>query len=141
MIVIFAFLIISIFGLNERLNIRNLPIPVLISMAGAFVLLGIVEIIMSVRIKETKFKKIFFMLAGASAAMIPVSAILHNVVYGLFFTGKHGDEAVFFILAVIICPALFVISALGVLICEIAGHKKLQPPLTGAFADTSANEH
>jgi hypothetical protein len=60
-------------------------------------------------------------LAGASAAAIPVCALLHNVVYGLFlwwfgegFWERHGaDEPVFFLLAVVVCPALFLIGAVG----------------------------
>jgi hypothetical protein len=124
MIVIFAFLIVSIFGLNERLRLRNLPIPALVSIAVSFFLLGIFQVIVSIKIHEAKLKKIFSVLAGGSALMIPICAILHNVVYGLFFAGKQGDEAVFFILAVIICPALFAISALGTIICGIKGTKR-----------------
>ncbi|MEN6385919.1 MAG: hypothetical protein ABFD79_12085 [Phycisphaerales bacterium] len=119
MIIIFAVLLISIFGLNERLNIRHMPATVLITLAGSFFMLGIVQIIMTIKIIEPKTKKIFFILTGSSAAMIPVFTILHNVVYGLFFAGKDGDEAVFFILAVLVCPILFAVSALGSVICAL----------------------
>jgi hypothetical protein len=66
-------------------------------------------------------QKFFFILTGASAVCIPIFAILHNVVYGLFFHGKDGDEAVFFILAVLVCPALFVLGMLGSLVLLISG--------------------
>jgi hypothetical protein len=94
-------------------------------MASSLFLFGIAQVFMSVRINEPKLKKIFFILAGASAAMIPVSAILHNIICGLFFTGKQTDEAVFFILAVLVCPILFAVSALGAVICEITGYRKI----------------
>ncbi|MCE5340432.1 MAG: hypothetical protein LLF92_04815 [Planctomycetaceae bacterium] len=124
LVVIFAVLMVSIFGLNERMSLRHLPIFVLLAMACAFFVLGIVEVILSVKIKEAKVKKVFFTLAGASAAGIPLCAVLHNVVYGLFFAGKTGDEAVFFILAVLVCPILFAVGALGSVICGIVGMKK-----------------
>jgi len=50
--------------------------------------------------------------------------VLHNVVYGLFFTGKQSDEAVFFILALLVCPLLFAVGTLGSIICGIVGMKK-----------------
>ncbi|HAL45993.1 MAG: hypothetical protein A2Y12_15820 [Planctomycetes bacterium GWF2_42_9] len=123
LVAIFVVLLVSIFGLNERLAIRHIPIPVLIGLAGSFFILGILQIVMAVKSRAAKLEKIFFIIAGASAAMIPLSAILHNVVYGLFFSGKNGDEAVFFILAVLVCPILFGISAIGSVICEICGTK------------------
>jgi len=110
---IFMVLMVSIFDLNERLSLRHLPMFVLLAMACAFCVLGIVEVVLSVKIKEAKVKKLFFILAGAAAAGIPVCAVLHNVVYGLFFAGKSGDEAVFFILAVLVCPILFAVGTLG----------------------------
>ncbi len=124
LVVIFAVLMVSIFGLNERLNIRHIPFYVLIAMACAFFVLGVVQTVLSVKIKESKARKLFSILAGTAAAGIPVCAILHNVVYGLFFTGKSGDEAVFFILAVLVCPILFAVGTLGSLIYGIVGMKK-----------------
>jgi hypothetical protein len=76
------------------------------------------------KLKEPLIQRIFFLLTGASAVGIPICAILHNLVYGLFFHGKNGDEAVFFILAVIVCPALFVIGMLGSLVLLIFARLK-----------------
>jgi hypothetical protein len=121
---IFMVQMVSIFGLNERMSLRHWPMFVLFAMACAFCVLGIVQVVLSIRIKEAKVKKLFFILAGASAAGIPVCAVLHNVVYGLFFTGKQGDEAVFFILALIVCPILFAVGILGSIVCGIVDWKK-----------------
>jgi len=70
----------------------------------------------------TKLKK-FLILTGASVAGFFVSVVLHNFIYGLFihFFGKDfwnrigsgGDEPVFFILAIIVCPIGFLIGAIG----------------------------
>lgn len=70
-------------------------------------------VVLTLKLKETLIRRIFFLMTGLAALALPVFAILHNVVYGLFFHGKDGDEAVFFILAVIVCPAVFVIGMLG----------------------------
>jgi len=55
---------------------------------------------------------------GIAACVLP-AAILHNLVYGLFillfgegFWGE-GDEAFFFIIALIVCPILFLIGTIG----------------------------
>jgi hypothetical protein len=124
LVVIFAVLMVSIFGLNERMSLRHWPMSILFAMACAFCVLGIVQVILSVKIKEAKVKKLFFILAGTAAAGIPVCAVLHNVVYGLFFTGKQADEAVFFILALLVCPLLFAVGTLGSIVCGIVDWKK-----------------
>ncbi|HBG77697.1 MAG TPA: hypothetical protein DDW84_02445 [Phycisphaerales bacterium] len=109
LIVIFAVLVFLILGQGGKL-----PFSVIAGLGISFALLGIVLIALTVRLKELKTQKIFFILTGVSAAGIPVCAILHNVVYALFFHGKGGgDEAVFFILAIIMLPALFVIGTIG----------------------------
>jgi hypothetical protein len=88
------------------------------------IVLGLVVVVLTVRLKETRIKKVFFLLAGASAAAIPICALLHNVVYGLFilwfgegFWERHGtDEPVFFILAVVFCPVLFLVGTVGAVV-------------------------
>ena len=70
-------------------------------------------------------------MAGASAAGIPICAILHNLVYGLLiawfgkgFWERHvpgGDEPVFFVLALLVCPALFLLGTVGSIVLLIKG--------------------
>jgi len=109
LVVILAVLVFLILGQGGKL-----PFSVIASLGIGFALLGIVLIALTVRLKESKMQKIFFILTGGSAAGIPACAILHNVVYALFFHEKGGgDEAVFFILAIIVLPALFVIGTIG----------------------------
>ncbi|HUT96903.1 MAG TPA: hypothetical protein VMW60_02165 [Dehalococcoidales bacterium] len=87
-----------------------------------FFLLGIALIIFSARGAATGWLKTFFILAGASAAGILVSVLLHNLVYGLFehFAGADfwngGDEFFFFIMATIVCPLGFLVGAVGTII-------------------------
>jgi hypothetical protein len=84
-------------------------------------LLGLTLAALTMRLQEARLPKLCFLLAGASAAAIPICAILHNLVYGLFvvwfgedFWERHGtDEAVFFILALVVFPALFLVATVG----------------------------
>jgi hypothetical protein len=78
-------------------------------------------VILTLKIKEPLLQRISFLMTGLAALAVPVFAILHNVVYGLFFAGKGGDEAFFFILAVIVCPILFAVGMLGSITTQIFG--------------------
>lgn len=124
MAVIFAVLMCGVFGLNERLRIANFSFNVLIGLVVGFVALAVLQIVLTVKSREPRLKRVFFLLTAASAVGIPVFAVLHNVVYGLFFHGSDGDEAFFFILALIVCPVLFVIGSLGSVICGIRNFEK-----------------
>jgi hypothetical protein len=124
LVAIFA-LILAHFTLNGRLI--RLPFPVIEVLAFVFGLLGVLLLVQTVTIKERRIQRIFFLLTGASAVAMPVCAILHNLVYALFiwwfgegFWERRGaDEGVFFILAVVVCPVLFLIGALGSIVLSI----------------------
>jgi multisubunit Na+/H+ antiporter MnhB subunit len=115
---IFAVLF-ALFGLNERLI--GFPFSLLVVLAIALVLFGLAVVVLTVRLKEARAKKICFLMAGASAAGIPICVLLHNLIYALFilwfgegFWERNGtDEVVFFILATVVCPALFLVGTLG----------------------------
>ena len=99
-------------------RVVRLPFSVLASLGVAFGLLGLILIVLTAGLAESRGRKILLVLAGVSAAGIPASAILHNLVYGLCiawfgedFWGPGGDESVFFVLALLVFPALFVLSA------------------------------
>jgi uncharacterized membrane protein len=104
---------------------HRMPLWGFAAIAIIFCSLAITLLVLTLKLKESGLRKWFFIVTGASAAAIPIFAILHNVVYGLFFQGKAGeDEAVFFILAVIVCPALFVIGMLGSIVLLISARLK-----------------
>jgi len=80
-----------------------LPGPVMLLLAIALGLSGLVFVILTARLEEKGMRKRFFMLTGASAIAIPLTAILHNFIF----------EAFFFILALLVFPAMFVIGWFG----------------------------
>jgi len=56
------------------------------------------------------------------AAIWVTAAILHNLVYALFysyFKGVNGDEPVFFIIAAIIIPGYFLVSLIYTIVRKI----------------------
>src|SRR5215471_10340823 len=83
---------------------------VVLALAVCLLLSGLVVAGLTLRLPEPRVHKIFFLLAGASAAAIPICAVLHNVVYGLFtwwfgqgFWERHGSSEPFFLtLAVVV---------------------------------------
>ena len=69
-----------------------------------------------------KLLRVFLILAAASLVGFPISVLLHNVIYGLLIewfgpqvwgTLGLGDEPVFFIIAVFVCPIGFLVGTVG----------------------------
>jgi len=75
----------------------------------------------------------FLILLGASVIGFPLFVILHNLFYGLgelaagIIVLSHLLEflhATFFLIAVLVCPAGFLISAVGIIVTVITYFKK-----------------
>lgn len=92
------------------------PFPaIFLAAIVVFVLLGVALLFLTVKTKVGGILKKFLLLTGASAAGIPVSIFLHNVVSGLF----NIEEPVFFILATLVCPIGFLVGAVGTIVLTI----------------------
>ncbi|MFH1358287.1 MAG: hypothetical protein ABIH37_00190 [archaeon] len=119
-IIIFIILLIYFFGPFEHES-KRVFFPVITVLGIAFFVLGIWLIFLRKRIKDKKLR-IYLFLTGGSAALALICVILHNLVYGLmillfgegFWNG--GDEAFFFIIALIVCPILLIWGIIGGLI-------------------------
>jgi hypothetical protein len=86
-------------------------------------LLGTALIILAAKANITRISKAFFILAGSSAAGIVIGSVLHNLVYALFmklfgegFWAGMGDEPVFFIIALIVCPIALLAGIIGCIV-------------------------
>jgi hypothetical protein len=119
MVAVFAALVASP-CLADWLKFWEYKRLLLVVIAVVFFALAIALLVLTVKLKEPLIRRIFFLLTGVSAAAIPVCVILHNVVYRLFFHGGNRDEPFFFILAIIVCPALFIIGMLGSIVLFIS---------------------
>ncbi len=65
-------------------------------------------------LKRFSLKK-FLLIMGISAGAFIVSVFLHNAIYGLFGV----EEPVFFIIAVFLCPAAFLVGTVGSIVLAI----------------------
>lgn len=90
-----------------------------------FFLLGLTLVVLTLKQKVKGRLKKFLLLTGASAAGFFVSVILHNFIYGwlIFCFGQDfwdriglGDEPIFFLLAIVVCPIGFLIGVVGSLV-------------------------
>ncbi len=92
-------------ALKKRNPLRVLMILMLIlsSLGGALIFLTLKQ-------NVGGMFKIFLILAGTAPAAMVISSILHNVICAL---AKGFEEAVFFIIAVFVCPAVFLVGAIG----------------------------
>ncbi len=102
-----------------------LNIAPLMAVGVLLLVFGIVLILITIKRKVKGKLKKFQLLAGASALGIPVFAVLHNVAYmlGVTWFGEsafgNGDEPVFFILAVIVCPLGLLVGGIGSIILRM----------------------
>ncbi|MBA7700381.1 hypothetical protein ES703_109095 [subsurface metagenome] len=94
----------------------------LFSSGALFLSLGITFLVLTIKGKTKGISRKFQLLIGASAVGIPISAILHNAIYALFILWQGegfweriglGDEPVFFIIAIIVCPIGFLVGVVG----------------------------
>jgi hypothetical protein len=93
-------------------------------------LLGIALLVFTLREKVAGKLKAFFLLAASSAAGVFVFVLLHNGFYALATVAGHipvlGSvleflHAVFFIIAVIVCPLGFLTGAVGSIVLRVKG--------------------
>jgi len=105
---------------------REAATGLVMAISGAVLfLLGAALVFLAVKRQPPGMPRRFLILTGASAAGIPVSVLLHNVIYGLFihcfgpdFWDRIGlaDEPVFFVLAILVCPTAFLIGTIGTIV-------------------------
>jgi len=122
--------IVSVFSIPAFRDLV-MGFPFIIISGSIFLLLGVALIVLTVKEKVGGTLKKFFLLTGASSAGFFVSILLHNLVYGLFihFFGEGfwdrigGDEPVFFIMAIIVCPLGFLVGAVGSIVLAIKKYR------------------
>ena len=94
----------------------------LITSGAVLLLLGVALIYLALKEHMAGMLKKFLVLTGACAAGIPISVFLHNAIYGVFiyFFGAGfwermgaGDEPLFFVLAIVVCPLGFLVGTAG----------------------------
>ncbi len=115
-----VFVIVVSIMFIRPLFLHRIYLLVLLPFIAVFFLLGVTLLVLTVKTKVRGMLKGFLLLTGASPVGLLVCGILHNVVGGLF----HTEEAVFFILAIIVCPIGFLVGVVGSIVLAI----KNKPP-------------
>ncbi|MBM3257685.1 MAG: hypothetical protein FJZ05_00490 [Candidatus Nealsonbacteria bacterium] len=127
LMVVFLYVVAGLYFINQPFGdkLRSLFfwLPYLI-----FFALSIVLVFFTFK-KQVKGKlKTFLLLTGISPLVMIVSIILHNLIFGLFiiFFGENfwerigiGDEPLFFLLAVVVCPIAFLVGLVGSIVLLI----------------------
>lgn len=127
LMVVFLYVVAGLYFINQPFGdkLRSLFfwLPYLI-----FFALSIVLVVFTFK-KQVKGKlKTFLLLTGISPLVMIVSIILHNLVFALFiiFFGENfwerigiGDEPLFFLLAVVVCPIAFLVGLVGSIVLLI----------------------
>jgi len=120
LVAVFVIMVVMMFVPQlGRLLMRLVFIPAWVVIA----VLGVVLIVLTVRTKVAGIRKKFLLLTGASAVGLPVFAVLHNLVSGLFNT----EEPVFFILATMVCPIAFLVGAVGTIVLAVKSKSQTAP--------------
>lgn len=126
-------LIANFFLIPSSVALKRTLFPFVAVLAFIFFVLGAILIFLTLKLKIKGKLKVFLILAGVAAVAILPSAILHNLVYALFVylfgegfwkgIGLAG-EPFFFIIAIIVCPILFLVGAIGSVVLFIKERKK-----------------
>jgi len=115
-------ILVSYFAIPMPHIIRRKLFLIAAILGLAFFVLGVVLIILTFTKKVKGKLKWFLLMAGIPSAAVLPSVILHNLAYGLFIHlfGEGywerigmGDEPFFFILALIVCPIVFLAGSAG----------------------------
>ncbi len=92
---------------------------------GAYFVLGLALLVLSIRAKHVGAVRKFLILTGASSVGLAVSSVLHNVFYGLATLTEDwailksvltGLEVAFFLIATIVWPLAFLAGAVGTIV-------------------------
>jgi hypothetical protein len=119
-VAVFVIIIVTVFVgiyLSDDFPIGYIVIPVWVIFAG----LGVTLIVLTLKQNVEGIFKFFLLLTGSSAAGFVVFVFLHNIVSALF----NIEEAVFFILATIVCPLGFLASAVGSIVLVLKNKASL----------------
>lgn len=95
--------------------------PLFFPLCAIFGVAGLVTLLLSIKSVEPRIQKIFFMLAGGAgtASLLTLSVFQLNAWSGHTPGGDGGGITV--PMLIVVCPALFLIGAVGGTVCRIKG--------------------
>jgi len=108
---------------------------VFLLVAFVLFLIGAALIVFTFKRTEKGLLRNFLLTAGASLTGLPLFALLHNLLYGLYtcplvmgFWGRIGitEEPFLFLLAILVCPLGFLVGTIGSVVL-ILKHSATKP--------------
>jgi hypothetical protein len=136
LITVFCALLVN-FGLIISLFVTPLLRRGFFFLIGAFFLLGLALVVLTLKQKVKGKLKFFLILTGVSAAAFVAGSVLHNLLYAL----SGFEEPVFSLIAVLVCPIAF-LAYMGLLFPLKAYEAEMGPytiayeSFTGPYAKT-----
>jgi len=124
-------LVLAVFFLPGLMELVHGPVFLLPMLL--FSVLGVILTITVFRGKAEGKPKVFLLMAGISSGAFFPCIFLHNAVYALLMVlfGQDfwsrtgiGDEPVFFLLGLVVCPAVFLAGITGVLAVVVVSLRK-----------------
>ena len=119
--VFFSLLVLSVVVVILFFARKHTKFVFLAAMLFALALLGGALILLTLEQDIGGSLRIFLILAGVAPAAMIVSVILHNAISGLLTSllNRDFEEAVFFLIALFGCPALFLVGIVGSIVLLI----------------------
>jgi hypothetical protein len=119
--VFFSLLVLSVVVAILFFAKKHVKFVFLAAIMFALALLGGALILLTLEQDVGGMLKIFLILAGIAPAAMIVSIILHNAISGLLTSllNREFEEAVFFLIALFGCPAVFLVGVVGSLVLII----------------------
>lgn len=122
-------ILVCYFAIPGPFYFKRSLFPLVAVLGIVFFVFGLILIIATYRMKIKGKLKLYYLLTGYSAVGVLVFVLLHNFVYPLFIVLfgegflQGGDDPVFFILAVIVCPIVFLIGVIGSIVMLVKKEK------------------
>jgi len=84
-------------------------------------ILGLILLVLTMRYQVSGTLRVFLLLAGTAPSAMFISILLHNLISGAIMkiTGGDFEDAIFFILAIFVCPAAFIAGTVGTIVLMI----------------------
>jgi len=119
-LILIFIVIVSYFAIPFASGIKRAIFIYIAILGFIFFLLGGLLIYYTIKLKIKGKLKLFLILTGITPIVVLISVLLHNLVYGLMiylfgqdFWGEAGDEVFFFIIALFVCPIVFLVGVIG----------------------------
>jgi hypothetical protein len=119
--VFFSLLVLSVVVVILFFARKHVKFVFLAAIMFALALLGGALILLTLEQDVGGSLRTFLILAGVAPAAMIVSAILHNAISGLLTSllNREFEEAVFFLIALFGCPAVFLVGVVGSIVLII----------------------